>query len=757
MATTNVSLTYRPIRVAWLVAQGDTAALVEAATLSSVLWGGVFHPIIPIQTGDDAAQLGSVMAEAGIDALIPLSNEPEVRRVYEYNRFMRTTAYFSAERASLMDRISGRQRLILLDVAPLYRFMKSHEDEEARLRPPLIACRPIWAAEDPLNVAFGLQFGRFPAPETYFTDYAALFSEVLNAQEFHIAPDSPIASELVASVSPIRATGYRRIGVSTFANETGFYFGDHRSFDDLLTFWNLRASGARLLFISLGALSRYAGVIEGVAREAQMLREVNPRYSNVVPIFGNYTPDAVDAVRQSAPALSPRHFGSVAGRLAGLGQVNIRLYRHQTVGHYDQADTTPGFLTVVLPTPNFAEERFHADELQQAAIDITWLGAIFKGTTLRPPHRPDLNEAYSREIAFDPWSVRSIADGISVITRIRSSALRLKPITFFKVIEVLFAKAEIKVARSQAGLLADKVLEKFGDLTDSHVFKVRGVRRLLKELAADDSVTYGEATRRIHNDGQFAAHQDLYLAGQQMTTASVFTHLLEKDVLRAGLSLVCDQCHLDSWHSLPRLADFWECEFCGKSNRTSVHLKDRGDWRVRKSGLFARDNNQEGALPVLLGLGTLGGNMASPMDECIYTTSVQLTGPGLDAEADFVMLTADHAGCCVIMGEAKSEGGEFTEDDATKLLAAARRLENIGVQCMVAYVKTADSFRAEEIERLRGLHAQGIQVIMLCNSELEPQQPYGPNATDVPQMYAVSALDFANNTLVRYLQSTMPP
>src|SRR5438876_261199 len=48
MPTGSITLTSRPLRLAFLIDYQDRAALLEAIRINSYLWGGIFNPIIPL-------------------------------------------------------------------------------------------------------------------------------------------------------------------------------------------------------------------------------------------------------------------------------------------------------------------------------------------------------------------------------------------------------------------------------------------------------------------------------------------------------------------------------------------------------------------------------------------------------------------------------------------------------------------------------------------------------------------------------------
>ena len=86
---------------------------------------------------------------------------------------------------------------------------------------------------------------------------------------------------------------------------------------------------------------------------------------------------------------------------------------------------------------------------------------------------------------------------------------------------------------------------------------------------------------------------------------------------------------------------------------TSLHIKDRGDWLFRKSGFFAKDNNQEGAIPVILTL--LLFLRVCRSKDFIYSPALNLSFDKLNCETDFCVLLHNHGDSPEIgIGECKS-------------------------------------------------------------------------------------------------------
>ena len=65
-STPQIWLTYRPIRIGWIVETGNVSQLLTALSWSTCLWGGRFTPIITIQ---DTELANDLIANFCLDAL----------------------------------------------------------------------------------------------------------------------------------------------------------------------------------------------------------------------------------------------------------------------------------------------------------------------------------------------------------------------------------------------------------------------------------------------------------------------------------------------------------------------------------------------------------------------------------------------------------------------------------------------------------------------------------------------------------------
>jgi hypothetical protein len=155
----------------------------------------------------------------------------------------------------------------------------------------------------------------------------------------------------------------------------------------------------------------------------------------------------------------------------------------------------------------------------------------------------------------------------------------------------------------------------------------------------------------------------------------VFKYLLACRVFRVGLEFKCPNCELPSWIHLDDVRTNSVCPYCDHSYDVTPQLKDR-DWRYRRSGIFGRDDDQLGGVPVALTLQQLSTSLHDQM--IMYSTAMTFRSAGADiepCESDVVAVVSGAIGISespvqLILGEAKT-AGQINEEDIRKLAKLA--------------------------------------------------------------------------------------
>ncbi len=771
-STLNLLIKYRPVRIGLLVRAGNLDDLTIAAGLNTLLAGGIYNPIIPISTNTDFAE--KLIESYNVDVLHSVADTSELHAFREKYPFL-VFPYFSG-RIFLEDWETKKNVLIPLDVLNIIEHYSEedfrHKSDDFQSNCGLVE----WTEQDPAKYLFAVTFGFFPTTLDLRDDFAKSFLSGLRAKPILLQPDAPLDPTLTKTISPIRATSLvprgRRGGVSGGSGSVidGIVVGDENRFEDLVYFWNLRAAGYSVEFLPKGKIPRFKDYIQDHLNRLDEQPSESPHFEK--NLGAHVLIEESDDVQEELKQIGVKHNLAAEALKSFHTKKNIAIYpsAYWALTHsssapvsffYDSTftlanvDKTANGYSVTMDVRNkpmqMRPRQIHkGQELIASVNSISELA--YEDFTLKFPHIRALNHYFSAKAAFDPFKIRLEKGGVGVFIDSQETSLTLFPVPHEAVIKAVFEYAGIQPQLSKAGLITKRILEKLGGLDEGRVFKVRGVRQLIHSLKKDDSVSVGEAERLIRAGGQLIEHENLFIAGKKAKFPVIFEMLLKKDIFRAGLEITCDHCKLKNWLSLRTVDDFWPCEYCGHENQTSLQLKEHGKWKYRKSGLFSKDNHQEGAIPVILTLLQL--NTRFRLASTIYTTSLDLIADSLLSETDFCILSFGSSGIEVCIGECKSEGGAINEDDVNKLMRVREKLKLKGIDCYLIFSKTADAFRSEEIELFRDLADKQVPCILFTNKELEPYEPYERYLPqELPDKYAMTFKQMAINSAHVYLKS----
>jgi hypothetical protein len=290
----------------------------------------------------------------------------------------------------------------------------------------------------------------------------------------------------------------------------------------------------------------------------------------------------------------------------------------------------------------------------------------------------------------------------------------------------------MKAEPSQPGLVASRLIRQLGGLQGCRVFKIAGVRELIEEYGPVSTFTKSGAIQIIGRNNpetglpNFASFENLYIDQREVAKLKehAFAFLPKKGIFRAGLKLNCPDCQLDFWLVLDDIATEVKPELCGNTFEITSQLRDR-DWAYRRSGLFGRDDHQQGSIPVAITLQQIATMFSGEM---IFSTAMNISGITADVatcETDFVIVSQRHSGrrVPIAIGECKTMG-EITDGDVQNLKRIANAFERTRMKPFIVFAKTA-SFTPDEIARCQTAQSPyGHRVILLSDRELEPYFVY---------------------------------
>lgn len=759
MATTNLSTKYQPLRVGFLVREGNIDDLVNAAEMNTLLWGGIFNPVIPV-SNENSSFVRKLITLFRVDTFYSISNTEAIQKVVNDYSYLKDPHYV-AEKFFVEDLHSRKKNIAYLDTLNIIQYFW---EEEIKFKSKKFKSNCLlieWSSEDPLRNLFSIVFGKYPEFDELNDNFKKAFINGLRAKRIEITPNEQIDQITSSHVYPLLLTSKKLLGYNPPFHRYGLYVGDENNFYDLMYFWNLRASGIKLNFLSVNHLDRLEPFIKQYLNELDKIPNQNPSFEDDISIHYSSLDFEKEKEILERYKTKKRFLFSYCDEISWNGlNVKPATYCFETENVLANIDKSYNRyrITFKLPPKDFIKELRSRASQQIFKISINPITEFeYPDHVLKVPYIFELNEFYSRSIKLDPWKLRVEKEGIGIIIRGFESSVTLFPIPNHDLIHQILHFSGIKSELSQAGLITKRIIEKLGHLDAGRVFKIRGVRNLFQKLRSDECIQRGEAKRILWGDEQFKKYEELYIEPRdrrKLSTDDVFDFLLKNEFFRAGLQFICENCNLKSWLSLREIDDIWICEYCGFQNQSSLHLKSRGDWMFRKSGLFAKDNNQEGAIPVITTLIQFlrifhGINF-------IYTTSINIEMDSKRCEIDFCILQYALSNIEekfeIGIGECKSEGGKIVQDDIENLLLIREKLRSIhNLKCYLIFSKTSDGFSSDEINLFNNLLSERVPLILLTNSELEPYEPYW-DKENIPVKYVHTMEDMVRNSHYLYLR-----
>ena len=749
MGSVNLSIKYRPVKIGFLVDYGDIEGIIRIAGINTLLWGGIYNPIIPVceDKNDLTQNLTDLFC---VDVLFPINNKSK-----QINDFISKNTFYEIpyviNSSIFYDSTSdNKKKLKYIDVFDLLSYRRSEKNNCKTDSHKKDFLFPSWIKDDKYNALFSVLFGYYPEEYEFEKNPRELYLSELKAKEVLIGKNQKISKDLAVAVSPIKLTSRALYYNGDGYFHSGVYIGEGNNFDDLVNFWNIRASGIDIRFLPEKKYGRFKSYIQSHIDKSSQAKPTlrGLKYPDIEFYFFNrkhITKDPEkfkEEIKEKAEIVNSFNFHNTQGRKSivsideatwngfNIKPAHVYFNRESALGSVDK-EYNHYTVSISLPEKRFILDKQISLNPKYLAVSINPIGeSAYQGYTLKPPFIRKLNSFYGISIKIDPFKIRTEHDGIAVIIENNDNTLKLFPINNQSIICEIFKISGITSEISQAGRITDRLLEKLKDLHKSNIFKFQGVRELLNK-SVNEGFTRGDGTNKIN---KIISSKEEFDKLKKYSDKSpdpniIFNDLLYNDFLRAGLELKCDSCNLLNWLSLRVLDDSWKCEYCGYDNITSVHLKHRGDWKFRTSGLFAKDNNQEGAIPVLLTLLFL----SDIIDTSIYSFSMSLkirnvSQKNHECETDFCFINQNYfppyrrekIELCI--GECKSEAGHIDKNDIDNLAKVRtiimKSIDNI--ECYIVFSKLSDIFCEDEIELFKNFKENNpdVGLILLTSDEL---------------------------------------
>lgn len=735
MDTLRVDICYRPLRIAWAIGEGDLESFRRVAQYSHALWGGRYNPIVIVDREDEAGRLIDLFRA---DIVLPIGESDTVKdfpKKYPHliNPFFYDSVFMKGSKdyrpwSNVLDVYNA---IIYLKDKPKWKEIK---DRGIRLF--------SWQKDDPLTDVFLSQLGCYPPADEVGTDYRELYLESSGGIELTIKSTEPIPKDTInyLGISNLSRYGLKRhYSVYTRRDSPGFFVGSASNFNDLVCHWNLRACDIPLWFVDLEYIDRYVDLIPAWEK---MMQEIVANYRHEWDRhLGVWTlrTDLDEACKPFGGTHFMRHHVSdatwnrlnVQAPTMSLGEVSV-------LGVMGNENGKPKVSFPLTDKPFCGDTWFHQQHL---IASLSFIGGLYgdEQHTFDIPYLPELNEFYARTMHFQYDKVRVEPGRIGLVIDAADKDGFLYALRVDALMEKVFGMAGYDSKLSPAGLLMRQLIAQLGGLQGARVFKIPGVRRLLKTHGPSGSLLKKEALALIggkdpdNPNAEFGHHKNLHIEprprGAELTPPSVFGYLVEKGLYRVGADLLCPACGLKSWVPMDSLMHQIKCDLCGHDYDAIRQLVDNDKWHYRRSGVFGVEKNALGAVPVTLTLQQLDTAFHGGINGNMYSPSLELSPKGgttgISCEVDFVWIVprAYPHKTVVILGECKDKG-PITDGDIDNLKRIADALPRKRFKTFVI-LSQITPFTVEQAQQAKTLNDNYRQrVILLTSRELEPYHIY---------------------------------
>lgn len=754
MESINVRQRLRPIRYAFLIRANDHAACLKAVSLNTVLWGGLFNPIVPVTPDEECAGL---LKEFDPDYLVDLTSEPlpaTIATEFEHR-------IVSADDIVQADEPTGppRRRLKLgFGMRSVLRFIRENDLRDAKESRAALA---VGVPEEWKHYA-GAAFGTFSDLPDLGTNVTAYYREILLAKEVPFDPAADVDYD--AWVFPIQSTGYGIRHLGGFASWSSHivYIGDYTSVAALAEFWNIRATGREIWFVPFPRHENHRRMIDRVMKAGSY--PINPQVQNRAYIQKGRGISEADFLTVTnwigslniAPLVicssSPR-FGMESEQYVGdIRACDLEARDGEEMSFLDEGHMTP----VKLIEPPYVGDDIRYGE-NKWAIELN-MGNPYRSEEwiCQVPRVPGANDIVRRHIVGGgSWdSVRLGRNGVVLAAESSRNSIYPSPVKTIDVFTTLLQKATgLDASPSQPGRYAAQIIKKMGSLQfDCRLFKLRGVREVIDRLSNGSTLTQGNMYQAVMSTtpDKFGQNwrDDLYqgLVIRRDRWAADFTgtfaELLEKRVIRPGMTFTCSNCNSTAWYHVSEFAEEYACRFCFERER--VQFGSAKEWHYKADGLFQVPKSAEGSLATILSLWRLeemsharGGHYCTGMNLCAK-------GGNVVFEIDYCYLATDFLSTSyeLVIGEAKG----FMDYDVDKLSRLTALADKFSPKPYIAVSTLKDAFSDAEKGLLRDVVTKGYKLMPLTRLELDPYDLH-KRFEAAPHKYAHRLSDSSENLI----------
>ncbi|WP_257828996.1 hypothetical protein [Burkholderia glumae] len=780
------NITVRPLKLALLVDPNNAAQVREAIRMACSLWGGMFFPIIPMHKRMPASwregglrppsaknvALGYIDA-FDPDVLVQFADElpsyiSDARlRVVKPQEIWRQNNPAEFLRPSL-----GISALEILN--DIY-----NECFKYKAKYP----RKITLPESPrkLSLFWSAAFGEYPSNITSAIDEH--YTEPLEIEHTKATPES--FSDLISldNLFPTRISAWRveRRGGLLPGRQACIYFMDAANIEDIVDYWNLRATGRTVIalpkqFSKIDSFN--IAIHDFIVRERRPWRHAPEHFDHATFICSRHTTmeelqtyalslnfgDGSTADK-SNPYFSLQHWYPriwdewARGKDGGVADI-------YTNGDKEIEISSASDLEMRLKPllPEFTKRNWiFSDGFCANEFNLRLYGMDEHLAEVYPKVRGvHLARAISGIVGSSgDWRIGR--HGLVKIVRNSFAESRTVP-TSDKIFFAWLADRGWKAELSPPGILVQQIYKRL----DGHpaLFANKQLLSLIEHMNGGAVSKNGTPSKDYHitSEREMAVGEVKRRLSEQYGKSTLYDAVLERGVFKLGLKTKCPNCQRNTWFSLPTIREVLECPKCLNSFSAIGNIDQASsNWFYRTTGPFSVPNYADGAFTVLLTLDALGNRVVGNLRTTAVPSFTAKSSNKRDLEADFAMFWKEMSfgeeveG--LLFGECKTYG-PFEAKDFDRM----RYLAKMFPGAVLVFSTLRETLSRKEITALTRLAKSGRKywkperpinpILILTGTELlsEMRPPYCWSEIDQKRFtHIVDLIALCDATQQRYL------
>ncbi|HUU18815.1 MAG TPA: hypothetical protein VMW72_16815 [Sedimentisphaerales bacterium] len=669
MGFISITRTCRPIRLGFLVRPGYQADLRRAIEINTVLWGGIYNPLIPFYiqappiwkderlggpTGIEI--LRGYIATFQPDFIVKPENANIPEGIFPKDRTIGPSDVLSLQYAASGSPI--RFGLDMMDVyadayRKVFRFVQRHPRKgqipNVRGRCWLLgAC--LW--------------GQFPAEER-LAYYKREFAEVFEAER---KTYSSIETLLPGTITPLPLT-IHKLEESRGTPEPCVFVLDETKPLDLIDFWNLRACGGSCIPLPTSLVEELTPEIKYFMNRYLRKRAVNETKLSYPCLMASRSFDT-DELKQIVEnlSLSKKHRITLGNYPRLWAKQEAYWDRASPASFhckekYEHVDVDGDYLTFDALHPEFAARFGRGGPRWINVININEHHPERLPANVIPDDLEQVGRALGTISVHRPWTCD---EGVAVCCEHKDWSHHWELPEAGRIGKQWAMEKGYELVLSDSGRILQSMVNVAGGLFRGRWFANEGIIRALGRMAEGKVVPAGE----FHGLVRIANEQEDILHG---LTERHLKYFQEKGILSLCMKIQCPHCGQYPRYTLEELAHNIECRKCLRHFDFPVASPPSGGWCYRSIGPFASPGFGQGAYSVFLALRFLTDQLDAGTT-CV--PSCKLVKDERELEADFICFWHKHSwrerGRHVIFGECKCFG-DFEDKDIRRMQEFARK------------------------------------------------------------------------------------